>query len=142
MDKQTTADGLRALADFLDSCTGPAAVLNRNQVNLNFFDLGGFNTEEARVLASVAKQMRTFDKSYSDSLMTLKKDFGLVSAHVVAMREAVCKRVVVGTEEVPEQIIPAKEAQVIPAHTIEKVEWDCTPSLLSPEFASLESESA
>lgn len=140
--EQTTADGLRALADFLDSCTGPAAVLNRNQITLNFFDLGVFGGEEARVLASVAKQMRSFDKSYSDSLMTLKKDFGLVSAHVVAMRESVCKRVVVGTEEVPEQVIPATEAKVIPAYTREMVEWDCTPSLLSPEFAALKSEGA
>lgn len=138
---KTTADGLRDLADFLDSISGTIPTLNEEGPDVTFFSFG-FGREEATNLALIAKGLRTFDKNYSDSLLTVSRKFGPVNARFVASRSSVCKRVVVGIEEIPEQVIPAKEAQVIPAHTVEKVEWDCTPSLLAPEFASLEPESA
>lgn len=47
-----------------------------------------------------------------------------------AKREAVCKKKVVGTEQVPEKVIPA--------HTKEIVEWDCEPVSLRAVGEKLE----
>lgn len=54
-------------------------------------------------------------------------DIGLL---LYASHEAICKRIVKGTVRVPEQVIEATEARVIPAHDEELVEWVCPDSIL------------
>jgi hypothetical protein len=66
------------------------------------------------------------EKEHNDTLFSLVRSFGPVELKAVAWRHNVCKRVVVGVEQVPQQVIPRK---VIPAHEKEIVEWECEPLL-------------
>ncbi len=79
----------------------------------------------ARALGSFEKQQ---DDDGNDFLLV--KYFGNRRLEVQVDRVAVCERIVVGTEEVPETVIPAQEEKVIPAHTRERYEWKC-PSVLA-----------
>jgi hypothetical protein len=73
------------------------------------------------------------DKDYSDEVFQLTKKLGnLLTLRIMANREEVCERVVVGKKFEPEHVIPAKEEQFVPAREIEVVEWRCTPLLRSP----------
>ena len=59
----------------------------------------------------------------------------------VFTRSHICKRVFVGTVTIPATVIPAKPAEperVIPAQTIDKVEWQCGESLLAKTFDQLQ----
>jgi hypothetical protein len=60
-----------------------------------------------------------------------EQERGLLDLVVVVKREAVCERVVVGTET---RTIPAVEARPEHTETVEKVEWRCQP-LLADEHA-------
>lgn len=86
--------------------------------------------DEARIMA---RAMGTFEKKADENFLELKKKFGSLIVAAVFSRNQVCKRVVVGTKEIPEEVVPEK---VTPAHTVEIVEWQC-PSLLD----SVEEES-
>lgn len=48
---------------------------------------------------------------------------------IYGFKSSCCHRVVKGEEEVPEEIVPATEARVIPAYRREIVEWVCAPFL-------------
>lgn len=72
-----------------------------------------------------------WDKNAYTDTFYLEQKRGALTLRIVAAREAVCERVVVGTETVT---IPATEAQVIdaqPSRTEERevVEWRCEPLL-------------
>ena len=62
----------------------------------------------------------------------LSRSVGPILLELHGDREQVCERVVVGTKIEPEHSVPAAPEQVVPARTIELVEWRCG-SLLSPE---------
>jgi hypothetical protein len=51
------------------------------------------------------------------------------SVRVTSWHNKICERVVVGTREVPEKVIPPTEGRIIPAHIEEIVEWRCKPFL-------------
>ena len=111
--RQETIDGLRALADYLET---------RPDVPLPYFGfVNAFGDEEE--LPVVARAMGGFTKDHTGDYLTLVKSFGPVGLHVHFASEQVCERVVVGTEEVPEKVTPA--------HTKEIVEWKCPESLLA-----------
>lgn len=94
------------------------------------FSLYAWNTEEEA--RRMARAMGTFEKGGNDQFLYLIKHFGKVQVEAVFTREQVCERVVTGTREVPEKIIPA---QVVEAHTEETFEWRC-PQLLKEEVAA------
>ncbi len=73
-----------------------------------------------------AKLMGQCKKVPDKNFYTLRKNFGTINLDLNAYHNEICERVVVGTEEIPEKIIPE---QVIPASTKEIVEWRC-PSIL------------
>jgi len=52
---------------------------------------------------------------------------------VTSWHSKVCERVVVGTREIPERVVPATEGYVVPARTEEIVEYRCAPFLKTEE---------
>lgn len=84
-----------------------------------------FTLDTKEEAATLARAMRTFEKSYSDWSFILKKSFGPVMVRYYFTRQNVCTRRVVGVETVPAKFVPAVEAHTIPASTKELVEWDC-----------------
>lgn len=46
---------------------------------------------------------------------------------VNGFKSGMCERIVTGTREVAETVIPATAAKLVPAHTEEIVEWRCKP---------------
>jgi hypothetical protein len=70
------------------------------------------------------------EKSGDDSYFIFERRFGVVTLQATVQRDEVCRKVVVGTEEIPEQTTPA--------HTQDVVEWVCEEPLLAsaPEAAT------
>lgn len=115
MSREGIIDGLRVLADFLEA---------RPDVPLPY--LGTLHAfAEPDELPVVARALNGFTKSHDGNFLSLVKNVGGFELHVNFASEAVCERVVVGTEEVPEKITPA--------HTKEIVEWKCPKSVLALE---------
>lgn len=128
-------DGLRALADFLDSNPHLEAPGRWNPEKLQIFLQ---RSEEAP-----AEQMRDWavaatglprNKDYSNDYAALEVEFSPnVVARVVTFRANVCERVVVGTETITETVPdPAQVAQIPTVEvtrTVEHVEWVCSPLL-------------
>lgn len=104
--------GLRDLADFLEARPDlPAPAAPR-------FDIWAKSRAE---FTAYVRQLGKSTKHATDPYMWFRREFGPVALDVVAHREKVCTKRVVGVEEVPERTIPA--------HTREIVEWDCGPIL-------------
>ena len=103
------------------------------------FTVFGIPKEE---LPKYAKAFGSLEKRYSDSAFELKKDFGGgIVTGTYHSRDAICERVEVGEEVVPEHVIPAREETVVPEHKIKKYEWKCPDSLLKPSEAAVVSSS-
>ena len=110
------ADGLRALADWIDANPG---VVDVPEVTLNvpFFDREEF-TEAVKALGGHR------EKIAHDSYFVVRRTFGEgVQLDVYMPREQVCRKVVLGTREVPERVVPARTEEI--------VEWVCDDSLLA-----------
>lgn len=115
-------DGLRKLADWAEKHPD-SSLLDQG---LNHY---GFVYDDAVTnLAKAAKAFGHAEKSKTDNYFNVVGRFGPHKMEVTSPRENVCVRTVVGVEEIPEKIIPE---QVIPAKTVEVVEWVCPESLLA-----------
>jgi hypothetical protein len=51
---------------------------------------------------------------------------------ITGFKNVLCERVVIGTEIVPEKMVPATEASVTPSFEREIVEWKCKPFTAAP----------
>lgn len=115
---KTTAEFLRALADFYDAnplCPEPEISIY-------------LHADKAK---EVLRNLGSFEKDYDDSYMYARVKVGDRTLKLSTQRDAVCTRKVVGTREVPEEVIPSTYTpeEVIPAHTAEIIEWECDPIL-------------
>lgn len=133
------ADGLRQLARFVEANPHLAEWLD--------YPLGSMNApisraEEPRpLLADFTRAALaaggTVDKYYSgDDHQTwagIHARFGPVRVQVYTYRAEVCERVVVGVEEVLEEVPDPEALAAVPKikvpKTVERVEWVCTPLL-------------
>lgn len=110
--------GVREMLNFLEA--------NEN-IELPFTDnlsVYSYNTkEEAKMLV---KALGECEKKYLDEVFWLCKQFGAVTLSFMFTRGSVCNRIVVGTEEIPETIIPET---IRPAYTKEIVKYECEPIL-------------
>ena len=61
---------------------------------------------------------------------------------ITTWHSKICERVVVGTREVPEEVVPPTKGYVVPAHTEEIVEWRCRPILQTETESEREKELA
>lgn len=107
--------GLRQLADFLEqhpevpepNCQAMTAMI--------------WQDDAKAALRKAALALGSTEKKFSDSYVFLSRNFGSLNYQVMAFRNAVCRRLVVGLREVPEQVIPAHQQEI--------VEWECDPIL-------------
>lgn len=83
---------------------------------------------DAETFARTVAAFGNGNKAFGDDEVLFKPDVGL-DLQIRCQRDQVCERKVVGARHVPEKIIPAVAAQIIPAHEEEIVEWDCKPIL-------------
>lgn len=121
--------GLRALADLLEQHDELPLPWQGSGAPMTFHFLYGGN-EKDRLTAAIraiggkwTKDVR--DGEYGDYFDATGKLRGL-SIKLTAYRDAVCERVVKGTETVD---VPAVEAQPSRTETREIVEWVCAPLL-------------
>lgn len=94
--KQTTAEGLRELADWYEA----HPEVESPQVFIHIFELRG---DAAKRLAVVAKAMGTCEKSLDDYNLTVKRNFGPISLFAIVSRDAVCRKIV--TYDCPKSLL-------------------------------------
>jgi hypothetical protein len=116
MEKLTFAQSLRAIADWYDAHPEIEPPLHAVSVAIS-------ETDSHEHALALAKALAPCRKEYSDTLLVLSRVFGQIEMRHVFYRSAVCERVVLGKESVPERIIPAHEREI--------VEWECHPLLAS-----------
>ena len=120
-------NSLRQVADFYDQ--HPEVPLPAD-MRLQFF--GAHTPEKLAVIARAFGQAeKEHDKEHN--LFYLRRQFGVIAVEAITSLSNVCRRVVTGTREIPEQIIPARSEEIIPAHTEEIVDWDCGSVLAGRE---------
>ena len=108
---------MRSLLDFLEA-NPIIPIPNFSSVDAWVYDGGS--------IADFARAMKPVEKKAFGNLYILRRDFGnSVALEVNFPRNDVCERVVVDTEDVPEEVTPA--------HTREIVEWVCPESLLADD---------
>lgn len=119
MENKEYADSLRMIADWFEAHPDMPLPYQADEIDI-------FAVHSREQMENVARQFGSCEKEYSEGLFMLKKKIGEITLRAVANRNEVCKRKVVGAKLVPEQVIPA--------HNVDIVEWECfeTP-LLAPK---------
>lgn len=87
----------------------------------------------AEFVRRALKHGARIDKEVDGGFFEVKAQFGPVEFEGWAVREAVCERVVVGSETVTRTVPDPKKVAKVPmvevTTTVEKVEWKCPPLL-------------
>lgn len=94
---------------------------------LHINDRGDLETQKKAAQKIIRDLGGTWDKDPRDDGMFLHREHGLLKLEVAVKREAVCERIVTGTETVT---VPAVEAQPERIETREVVEWVCAEPIL------------
>jgi hypothetical protein len=125
-------DGLHAVADYVEAHPGlplPSAFGAR------FYLFAGHEADEGETplafLTRCARELRRTDKDVDPNYFSLSRRFGPHAIVALAARDAVCERVVVGTEPVEVQVPPEGVAMVTVTEQRDVVEWRCPESLLA-----------
>ena len=120
MTHREYADSLRLIADWFEAHPEIRIPNDADEFNV-------YNVHTQEELARAVRALGGCKKEYSDSsgLFRLKRKFGGIELRFVTSRDKACKRKVTGTVRVPEQVIPAHEVSI--------VEWECleAPPLLA-----------
>src|SRR5580692_5397425 len=118
MTHREYAESLRAVADWFEAHPEVAIPHDAGEIGL-------YNVHTRAQMEVVARAFGACEKEYTEGYFKLKKKIGGIEIRAVASREQVCKKRIVGTEIVPEQVIPTYVREI--------VEWECfeTP-LLKP----------
>ena len=121
--------GLRALADLLaqhDDLPLPLDGQEHTSIGWNLLSDTDARDAAAEVIRSVGG---SWDKVPIGTQMHYRRKLHGLHLHVVVTREAVCERVVTGTETVT-RLVPAPDAPMVEVtETVETVEWVCQPLL-------------
>lgn len=115
-EQQEWLDGLRAIADWFEF--HPERIPPRHSCFSVPLFPGG-----KRELAQLTRELGKVEKIHGDDLFRVRRHFGPHKIDGVTSRTEVCKRVVTGTKQIPEEIIPAHEEEI--------VEWVCDEPLLA-----------
>jgi len=132
MTRESFIASLRAVADFYET---HETVHLPNLTALNVFEYHT-RADLASLLPELGSVVKTYPVRFD--LLYVDKPFGDIILRFIFTKSAVCRRVVVGTREVPTKTIPE---QVFPAHTEDIVEWDCSAPLMGEERGGNEAES-
>lgn len=139
---QTQAQGLRALADFIEKnpVVAPWFDYSFKYAAVNVHLSGDEASATADFARMAAKAGATVTKEVTDTFFHVFADFGGVKAKSLAYRANVCERVVTGTREVTKTVPDPKALAAVPevqvTEMVEDVEWVCRPLLADkPEAA-------
>jgi hypothetical protein len=128
-DRDTLVNSLREFADFIEK-NGVKLPLDKYDIEMKLnpilYDDGDDNTALMQLKRAV-KALGKAEKSQDSYYFDVTRKFGCIELQFSINREKVCKRIVVGVKEVPQELIPAR---LVEAHTEEIVEWQCEDSLL------------
>jgi len=118
-ERQAWLDGLRAMADWFEQNPERMSdlALGGGGIIVNLYPGG------KKELAQLARKLGRVEKMQSGNLFYVSRKFGPHSIDGVTMRDQVCRRIVTGTREIPEEIIPAHDEDI--------VEWVCDEPLLA-----------
>jgi hypothetical protein len=127
MEHSKYVSGLRAVADFLEAHPELGTPL---EVSFSIF----FHGEDAEAKAHAAMASHAFgrvDKSDFEEYLQLIARVSGFKFEMWYPRKALCRQVLVRTNSIPEQVIPALPERLIPAQEIPVYEWRCDPILAS-----------
>ncbi len=133
--RQRYIDGLRVLASVLEEHPEVDLPYNGDTSPIAFYFLSGADPRAEMAAAAralpCAWRKRVRDDGDGTGVFKLTGELAGLRVEMTAYRDAVCKRVVVGTEdrEVEEVVTPAVTRTV--TKPVEIVEWECG-SLLAP----------
>jgi hypothetical protein len=132
--------GLRAIADMIEQNPELATHFD---FSLNTAGIGVHLRDEDRAaeMARISRIARrygaTSTKEISEKFHNMTLDFGGAKAEVIAYREEVCERVVVGTREVTEEVPDPEALKAVPMVTVTRTEhvtkWECKPILAAAD---------
>lgn len=122
--QQEFIEGLRELAAWYENHPN-APVPNSYAMDMTVTNF----TAKPEEIRAIGKGVKDYDDVWFRYIVTGER----FKLQFLEYRSQVCTKKVVGTKLVPEQVIEACEAQVIPAHEEEVFEWECPGSLLNPE---------
>jgi uncharacterized protein related to proFAR isomerase len=134
------ADGLRLLATMIEE--NPEVADNfRSTLQTSGINVHLRSGEPAAEMANIARIARrygaTTTKDISPTMHNVACDFGTVKFDILAFREEVCERVVIGTETVTKTVKDPAVLATVPdvevTETVEKVEWVCKPLLAAEQ---------
>lgn len=137
--RQEWIDGLSDLADFVES--HPDFPLpDRHGTRVYVWAQHDSDGEgQLAFLGRCARVLGRATKEADEKYFTVARKFGPHVLAVCAHRDAVCERVVVGTETVEVQVPPPGVEMLAVTEVREVVEWHCPESLLAaavePELA-------
>ena len=133
MTRKEYADSLRMIADFFE---------HHEEIALPH-DAAAFNylaVHTRSQIASLVRALGTCTKHYNEDFIgafAVRRMFGSIAFRGIANRDAVCERVEVGQNHIPECVIPAKPEETIPAHIEPIYEWRCSDTTLLEEPAAV-----
>lgn len=135
-DRTQYIAGLRELADLLDK-NDDLPVPSHGEIQWLYFSARYDHDEQKTTAATIVRRITgAFAKEITDELFRYKTHLGGpegLELEVIVHRDAVCERVVTGTEEitrrVPDPELMAKVPEVELTETVETVEWRCLPLL-------------
>lgn len=130
------ADSLRRIAAFIEANPALAEDLrySLDEIRVPHIRSNGNAREYLATYArAAAKAGAKVTKNFGEKWSNVELAFGATTLLVYADRADVCERVVVGTEEVTEEVPDSAYLADAPlvkvTKTVEKVEWRCSPIL-------------
>lgn len=81
--------------------------------------------EQVRALGTVTKRPCPYNDNDYEFVVDVTEDYQII---FYTEREKVCKRIVVGKRQVPQEIVPGR---IVEAHEEDIVEWECGESILA-----------
>ena len=116
-EQQEWLDGLRAMAEWFEQHPERIQLTGGwKSVNISIF------ASDKTELVQLVRELGRVEKIQSNGLFYCRRRFGPHSVDAVTSRSKVCTRVVTGTRLIPEEIVPAREEEI--------VEWECDDPLL------------
>ena len=119
-ERQDFIKGLRDIADYYKA-NPSLPIPSTAEINVSATD----SLEEA---ARLARLLAPCQKQHGSAVFVLSKRFAGVTLKFAFWRSAVCTRRVVGYKDVPEEVRPAHQQEI--------VEWNCEPILQDTETAN------
>ena len=126
MERAEYVDSLRKIADFFEG--HPEIEIPSLHTSLAYPNTSADDPKQvAKIIKAVGGKFRKEIPWPNSDTITYAGKIGAFDFRIICSRAAMCRRVVVGTKEIPAQEVPA---QTIPAYTEEIVEWHCDEPIL------------